>query len=160
MRVVKAAAISLVGVGALVGGAAIHHWNRPAWVPMRVDSVEQLRVGSVVQLRSDDRDALPIYIGDMEADAISRRMQGVKMPRPMTHDLLESTVTALGAKIERVEVEELRADTYIGKLYVKDSAGKTLKIDARPSDLIALAVGQHLPIYASGQVLDQAKEAH
>ena len=129
-------------------------------VPMAVRAVGQYQ-GQMVVLLEDAAGArrLPIWIGELEARAIDMRMKKEKAPRPLTHDLLDATLAALGARIERVEVTELRADVFYGRLILRDQKGVTRTIDARPSDCIALAVGAGLPIFVAPSVLRAAAMA-
>ena len=98
---------------------------------------------------------LPILIGSAEADAIALKVQGQKLPRPMTHDLMDSMIRDLGAKIIRVVVSEMKGEMFLAKVVLqKDDT--TIESDSRPSDAIALAVRTGFPIYAEEDVLDQA----
>lgn len=98
---------------------------------------------------------LPIWIGPAEADAIAVRLQGVSVPRPLTHDLLNSVIDALGASIDSIVVCDLKNDTFFAKLIIKVE-GDQMEIDSRPSDAIALAVRAEVPIYADESVMDKA----
>lgn len=98
---------------------------------------------------------LPIWIGANEADAIAIKLQGVSVPRPLTHDLLNSVVDALGATVNSIVVTDLKNDTFFAKI-ILNIDGKQMEIDSRPSDAIALAVRVEAPIYAEEGVLDKA----
>ena len=98
---------------------------------------------------------LPIWIGPAEADAIAVRLQGVTVPRPLTHDLLRTVIDALGASIDSVIVSDLKNDTFYAKVILNVDGGK-MEIDSRPSDALALAVRAEVPIYAEETVLDKA----
>jgi len=98
---------------------------------------------------------LPIWIGAAEADAIAVKLQGVAVPRPMTHDLLHSVIDALGANINSIIVSELKNDTFYAKLILNIDGGQ-MEVDCRPSDALALAVRTDVPIYAEEAVLDKA----
>jgi bifunctional DNase/RNase len=126
-------------------------------VKMTVKEVKAHRGSHVVMLQtSGARKLLPIWIGAREAQAIKLRMVGQRTSRPLTHALLESILAHLNAKVERVEVDDLRNNVYIGKLTLRDGRGKRYRLDGRPSDLITLAVGAGLPIWVSRHVLDRA----
>ena len=123
--------------------------------------VESIRVNManykrVVMLKekSDGR-YLPIWIGHFEADAIAIPLQNVQVSRPLTHDLLRSVLSALGARLVSVIINDLADETFFAKL-VLDDDGRHLEIDSRPSDAIALAVRAGVPIYVAETVLDQA----
>jgi len=98
---------------------------------------------------------LPIWIGPSEADSIALQLQGVAVPRPMTHDLLRSTIDILGASVKHILVSDLNNDTFFAKI-VLETDGKSFEVDSRPSDAIALAVRAKVPIFAEETVLDKA----
>jgi bifunctional DNase/RNase len=124
-------------------------------------SIESIRVSMmnyqrVVILREKGAERyLPIWIGPTEADAIAIKLQGVAVPRPLTHDLLDSVITALGALVSSIIVCDLQNDTFYAKL-ILDVNGKQIEVDSRPSDAMALAVRAKAPIYAAESVLDKA----
>lgn len=101
--------------------------------------------------------SFPIVIGLPEAQAIERRLKGIPIKRPQTHDLLMSLVESLGGRLESIAISDLREHTFYAILNVRDSHGKLLKIDSRPSDAIALGVANNLPIYVEEKVLDAAQ---
>src|SRR6266545_1632570 len=110
----------------------------------------------VVMLKEKDSTRyLPIWIGHFEADAIAIPMQKVPVSRPLTHDLLRSAIGALGAKLQRVVINDLADETFYAKL-ILDQDGKVLEVDARPSDAIALAVRAEVPIFVEDKVLESA----
>ncbi len=96
---------------------------------------------------------LPIVIGAFEAQAIALEMEGVKPPRPMTHDLLKTVIEALGATLVEVVINDLQDGTFYAQL-ILDSTG--VEIDSRPSDAIALAVRFNVPIFVTQEVFDEA----
>jgi uncharacterized protein len=98
---------------------------------------------------------LPIIIGAFEAQAIALEIEGIKPPRPLTHDLLKHTIDNLGAAVNEVIIDELRENTFYAKI-ILEIAGVTNEIDARPSDAIALAVRSNAPIFANESVLEAA----
>lgn len=92
-------------------------------------------------LHSEWEHLLPVWIGEVEFEAILRGLRGEVTPRPLTHDLLLSTVTALGGELEEVRVVAVVEGTYIGSLHVRVGEGRELReVDSRPSDALALAV--------------------
>ncbi len=103
-----------------------------------------------------DKKLLPIWIAGPEARAIAIALENIKIPRPLTHDLIGNILHELDAKLKRVVIAELRNDTYIAFLSV-ESKGKELQIDSRPSDAIAIALRVKAPIFVSAQVLAKAK---
>jgi bifunctional DNase/RNase len=98
---------------------------------------------------------LPIWIGPNEADAIAVKLQGVAVPRPLTHDLLTSVIDILGAAVNSIVVNDLKNDTFFARV-ILDVDGKQVEVDSRPSDALALAVRTGVPIYADESVLDKA----
>ena len=98
---------------------------------------------------------LPIWIGPAEADAIAVKLQGVNVPRPLTHDLLTSIIGTLKADIDSIIVNDLKNDTFYAKI-ILNTEGEQTEIDSRPSDALALAVRVEAPIYADESVLDRA----
>lgn len=132
-------------------------------VEMSIDSIRVSVVNSqrvVILKESTARENsperyLPIWIGPAEADAIAIKLQGVAVPRPLTHDLLCSLLGALGATVSFIVVNELVEDTFYAKIHLRID-GRELEIDSRPSDAIAVAVRTQIPIYATEEVLDRA----
>ncbi len=98
---------------------------------------------------------LPIWIGPAEADAIAVKLQGVTVPRPLTHDLLNSVIDALGASIDSIIVSDLKNDTFYAKIVLNVDGGQ-MEVDSRPSDALALAVRVGAPVYVEETVLDRA----
>lgn len=105
----------------------------------------------------EDGRSFPIVIGLMEAQAIERRLKGIVIKRPQTHDLCMNIIEAMGGKLESITIHDLQEHTFFALLNVRDSAGKLLKIDCRPSDAIALGIAKSVPIYVEEKVLDAAK---
>jgi len=100
---------------------------------------------------------LPIVIGLNEASAIKLKISGFNPPRPLTHDLMHSTIENLEANIEKVIIDKLEENTFHAKLVIKTQSGETKVIDARPSDSIALAVRAHAPIFVEDDVIKQSE---
>jgi len=95
----------------------------------------------------------PIVIGIVEIFAIDRRLKGIKPPRPMTHDLLASVIEGLGAKVERIVITDLRNHTFYAIIHLAID-GRTVQIDSRPSDAIALGAAIQAPIFVAEHVFD------
>ena len=113
----------------------------------------------VVLLREQTGDrVLPIYIGPEEARAIQLALEGIPTPRPMTHDLIRDTFSAIGANLTRITVTELRDRTFYAELELRID-GRTVRVSSRPSDAIAIAVRVDAPIYAAEDVLEEAASA-
>ena len=98
--------------------------------------------------------SFPIVIGVVEVFAIDRRLKGIKPPRPMTHDLLDAVIKKLGAKIEKVVINDLRQHTFFARITLSVD-GEQFEIDSRPSDAIALGVVSKTPIYVAEHVFEQ-----
>lgn len=120
-------------------------------------SVAETAAGMVVLLADDPDPAkarlLPIFIGGTEALSIQNRLEGKRFPRPLTHDLYDRTLSALGGRVVEVRVLRLEGTTFIGAVYVEREGGELVEIDARPSDAIALAIGNDAPIHVAEKVL-------
>jgi bifunctional DNase/RNase len=120
---------------------------------IRVSLISQHRV---VVLREVDSDRyLPIWIGPFEADAITIALQGVDIPRPLTHDLLKRVIDEVGGNVSHIFVSDLRDDTFYARI-VMDVNGRHAEIDSRPSDAIALAVRAKVPVYVVEDVMERA----
>jgi bifunctional DNase/RNase len=98
---------------------------------------------------------LPIIIGSFEAQSIALELEGIKPPRPLTHDLLKQTIDNLGGTVIEVIIDELKENTFYAKIVLEVSS-LTNEIDSRPSDAIALAVRTESPIYVSEEVMKSA----
>jgi bifunctional DNase/RNase len=99
---------------------------------------------------------LPIWIGLFEANAIAVEMEKVVAPRPMTHDLLRNLIGLLDARVERTVVDNLRENTFFATIYLRRD-GRELRLDARPSDAIALALRTGAPIFVTREVLERSR---
>lgn len=120
---------------------------------IRVSLMSQQRIVILRELNAERY--LPIWIGVYEADSITIALQEVEVARPLTHDLVKNIFQSLNARVLRVEVTALRDDTFYGNI-VAEVDGRTLNIDSRPSDALALAVRAHVPILVSRAVMDVA----
>jgi bifunctional DNase/RNase len=109
----------------------------------------------VVILKQKDVDRyLPIWIGPPEADAIAVRLQEVSVPRPLTHDLLHNSINDLGGTIDHIVVSSMENDTYYATIVVQQG-DRTIEIDARSSDALALAVRAGVQIFAAPEVMEK-----
>jgi len=97
----------------------------------------------------------PIVIGLPEAFAIERRLKGIDIARPQTHDLLSDILTKLGGRFERIEINDLQSGTFYAALVITHD-DREIRIDSRPSDAIALGVANDVPIYVSEHVIEEA----
>lgn len=101
--------------------------------------------------------SLPIVIGLLEATAIKMKIGGVEPLRPLTHDLLKSTIEHLRARLEKIVIDKLENNTFYAKLVVHAASEEVVAIDARPSDSIALAVRMSAPIFVEEEVLKSSE---
>lgn len=103
----------------------------------------------------DGQRSLPILIGSAEALAIDHRLKGTPFPRPQTHQLLGNVIEQLGGKLERIVISDLQDHTFFARLVIRQN-GRSIEIDSRPSDAIALGVANQVPIFVAEHVLDAA----
>ncbi len=104
----------------------------------------------------DGERTFPIVIGLPEAFAIERRLKGIDIPRPQTHDLLSSVIGQLGGQLKEIVVTDLVDGTFYARLVIEQD-GESVEIDSRPSDAIALGVAENVPIYVDEEVLAQTE---
>jgi bifunctional DNase/RNase len=111
----------------------------------------------IVVLKTEDGEqAVPIWIGLLEATSIASALQKIKYERPMTHDLFKNFTDLLEVSISKVEVCDLRDNTFFARIHFISKDG-SFDMDARPSDAIALAVRFEAPIYVEDSVIQQSK---
>lgn len=125
---------------------------------MRVDKVAMEVEGeqSVVILKDiEGKQMLPIWIGMLEATSIALEVEGIKPARPLSHDLMKSIISALGAEVTMVFIYDLKDNTFYGQVLLRVGED-TIEIDARPSDAIALALRTGAPIFVSEKVMEEA----
>ena len=109
----------------------------------------------VILKDSENKLNLPIWIGLLEATAMATELEGIKMARPMTHDLLRNVLDEMGCSVECIEITDLRENTYYALIHVNVS-GRKVAIDSRPSDAISLALRTKSPIYVAKKVLESS----
>ncbi len=119
--------------------------------------IDEKRQDQIIVLKEKEGTRqFPIVIGFLEASSIKMKLSGLQVPRPMTHDLLATTIQALGGKLEKLIIDKLIDNTFHAKIVIKSADGKTKIIDSRPSDGIALAVRASAPIFVEDEVLGKA----
>ncbi|MDH3258834.1 MAG: bifunctional nuclease family protein [Deltaproteobacteria bacterium] len=119
-------------------------------------TIDPVTNSPIVILRDVDKKfTLPIWIGVLEANSIAIEMEKMDLPRPMTHDLTKTIIDEFGGKVLRIEITDLKDNTYFAIIYIQ-SDGKRLQIDSRPSDAIALALRCEAAIYVYDSVLEKA----
>jgi uncharacterized protein len=99
---------------------------------------------------------LPIWVGVYEANAIALEIEKVTTPRPMTHDLIKNVLLGLDTQVRKVVVSELRDDTFFAVIWMERD-GRTISVDSRPSDALALALRMDCPIFVDEEVLKSSK---
>ena len=121
-------------------------------------TVDPLTNSPIVILKEVDGErTLPIWIGLLEATAIASELEGIKFSRPMTHDLLKNIMALIDVKINKVEVCDLKNNTYYALIYI-DHKGKEISIDARPSDALALSLRVDAPIFVADEVISKSAQ--
>jgi len=121
---------------------------------LTIDPMTNSPIMILKDINSDQ--AVPIWIGLLEATAIASELENIKFSRPMTHDLLKNIIDIMEAQITRIEVCDLRDNTYFALIYLK-AGDKEISIDARPSDAIALALRMQAPIFVDEEVIQKSK---
>ncbi len=117
--------------------------------------ISEMQDQQIIMLKEVDGErTFPIVIGSPEAMAIDRRLKGHPTPRPLTHDLLANVIEQLGGTLQQIEINDLENHTFFAKLHIRRD-GKTVEIDSRPSDAIALGIASSVPIYVAEHVLDE-----
>jgi hypothetical protein len=123
--------------------------------------IDEKRQDQIIVLKEKEGSRqFPIVIGFLEASSIKMKLSGMQVPRPMTHDLLLSTIEGLGAKLERLVIDKLVDNTFHAKLELRTSEGELRAIDSRPSDGMALAVRAGMPIFVEDEVINKAAFFH
>jgi bifunctional DNase/RNase len=121
-------------------------------------TVDPLTNSPIVILKEIDGErTLPIWIGLLEATAIASELEGIKFSRPMTHDLLKNIMAQAEIKVNKVEVCDLKNNTYFALIHL-NYAGKDITIDARPSDALALSLRVQAPIFVSEDVISKSSQ--
>lgn len=105
----------------------------------------------------DEKMALPIWIGLIEASSIATELESIQLARPMTHDLLKNVLMELNVLLERVEINELADNTFYSKVFLQTPDGNELAFDSRPSDAIALALRTKAPIFVDRKVIEKSR---
>lgn len=128
------------------------------FLEVKISDISLTNVGFAVFLKpkeSTDEKVVPIFIGPLETHSITTVIDGTKPPRPMTHDLMLYLITALGATVIKIVIEEIIDNTFYAKVQLRRDE-EIITLDARPSDSIALALRANAPIFIARAVLDEA----
>lgn len=121
---------------------------------LMVDPVTNMPI--IILRDREGQKVLPIWVGIFEANAIALQIENIATPRPMTHDLLRNVISDLNASVEKIVVSDLKDNTFFALVYLR-ADGRTIAVDARPSDAIALALRARAPIFVEESVIDSAK---
>jgi hypothetical protein len=111
----------------------------------------------VILKDADEKHALPVWIGVLEASAIAAEIENIRFSRPMTHDLVKKMLNTLHIAVKKVEVNDLRDNVYYARIHLASNESN-YSIDARPSDAIALALRMSSPIFVDTKVIDKSKD--
>ena len=122
-------------------------------IGITIDPVTQSPI--VILRDKDNKNTLPIWIGMLEANAIAAGLEQLQLPRPMTHDLFKSLLDQIGVNLLSVEVTDIRDNTYYAVLHM-EVGDRSVIIDSRPSDAIAIAIRMKVPIMVRDSVIEQA----
>lgn len=161
----RAGVVGISGCEAL-DGAGVGICLKRIW---KMDKIE-MRVGAImfdkrngdpiVILNDLDRKrALPIWVGVAEARAINLAAKNIKTVRPLTHELLLSTIEQLGSTVKEITIDEMEGDAFIASIVLEDDTRGRTKLDARPSDAIALSMIAGAPVYVSSELVMEASVA-
>lgn len=132
--------------------------DREGFIEMKVGglTLDPVTKTPIVILKdAENKLNLPIWIGLMEATSMATELEGIKMARPMTHDLLHNMIKEVGGKVEAIEVTNLQDNTYYAAICLK-VGGRDIVIDSRPSDAISLALRTKSPIFVAAEVLESS----
>lgn len=132
-----------------------------AVVQVQVRAVLPFNSGRAVFIGNDEK-VFVIYVDESVGAAITMFINSTPKERPLTHDLMGHLMTALGAKVERVIINDLKSETYFARLIISAEnelfEKKIVELDGRPSDCLALAISQSAPIYVSRDVWDEVED--
>lgn len=122
-------------------------------------AVDPLNQSPIVVLRNKEnpKEVLPIWIGGSEASGIMMVLNNLEFERPLTYELTKNLIEALGGKIEKIEISDIKEGTYYATIYLRTPQGEVKEIDSRPSDAINLALRLGAPIYVADHVMEQSK---
>ncbi len=123
---------------------------------LMIDPITNMPI--VILREKDGSKVLPIWVGIFEANAIALQIENIQTPRPMTHDLLKNIIIDMRASVSKIVVNQLKDNTFYALIFLEQN-GEIIRIDARPSDAIALALRTESPIYVEEEVIAGAKSS-
>jgi bifunctional DNase/RNase len=121
---------------------------------LMIDPVSNMPI--IILKNGDGKSVLPIWVGIFEANAIAMQLEDIVSPRPMTHDLLKNVIEGLQAEVRRVEITDLKDNTFFATIHLGHGEAD-LVVDARPSDAMALALRTEAPIFVDAKVLSKSE---
>jgi uncharacterized protein len=133
--------------------------DKSEWILMKVTglTIDPFTNMPIIILKDEEeKTALPIWIGLIEASAIATEIEKIQLARPMTHDLLKNILGELSVRVLRVEVNDLADNTFYARIHLHQD-GKDIVMDSRPSDAIAIALRTKAPIFVDRKVLDKSR---
>lgn len=126
------------------------------FIRVKIDNISIFNYNFIVLLkREGDERVLPICIGAAEAHSIAAAYNRKSFPRPLTHDLMRNVLDELDCRLDRIHVTELKDGTFYARIYLTTGDGRTLDIDSRPSDAMALALRYEAPIFVREDVIEE-----
>src|SRR3989338_9125183 len=137
-------------------------WNPNPMIELALSKIkiDENRSEQVIVLKERDGERfLPVVIGIAEVNAIKLKLSGIEPPRPLTHDLLLHAIEELGAKLKEIHIDKLENNTFFAKLILSRNGSGEIKIDARPSDSVALALRAGAPIFAAGGGMKEGRKS-
>ncbi|MFT3789358.1 MAG: bifunctional nuclease family protein [Tepidisphaeraceae bacterium] len=126
-------------------------------VPVELNKIiiSEMQDSQIIVLKEIDGERkFPIVIGSGEASAIDRRLKGITLPRPQTHELLASVIEHMGGTLERIDIVDLQDHTFFARLVIR-KGDQVINVDSRPSDAIALGIANSVPIHVAEHVLNE-----
>ena len=131
--------------------------NEPIPMVLNKIKIDENKNEQIIVLKErDGARFLPVVIGIAEVNAIKMKLSGIEPPRPLTHDLLLGTIQQLGGRLKEIHIDRLENNTFYAKLVLSANGSGEIKIDARPSDSVALALRAGAPIFVDEEVLSEA----
>lgn len=134
--------------------ASINHMIQMKVTGLTIDPFTNMPI--IILKDLEEKMALPIWIGLIEASSIATELEKIQLARPMTHDLVKNILNELEVKVDKVEINDLADNTFYSTIYL-EGGGKKLSMDSRPSDAIAVALRTNAPIYVDSKVMEKSR---
>ena len=130
-------------------------------IEMKVTSltIDQLTSTPIAILKNASGDkAIPIWVGIFEASAIAMELERITVPRPLTHDLMYNIIKTMRGKVSKIEMYDIKHNTFYANIYIINDDGSEVAVDTRPSDAIAIALRARAPIFVAEKVIELSRE--